>query len=254
MGVTFPNESPEYRAARDQLLEAEIGLRRAMEAIAVARRALPPGGLVPEDYVFDGLDAEGRPDKVRLSDLFKPGRDSVLIYNMMFPRHSAEQSGGASEGETAKPPVQAQPCPSCTALVDQFDAAAFHLKPAGFDLAIVAKAPLEQLAALARDRGWKNVRLLSSAGNSFNRDYHAEDADGEQEPLMSVFHRDADGIRHFWSSELGFAEMEPGQDPRAMGLLEPLWNMIDLTPEGRPDWNVELAYDRDREEEQGRAA
>ena len=61
MGVTFPNESSEYRQARDALLQQEIALRRQMEAVAASRRALPPGGNVPEDYVFDGLGADGKP-------------------------------------------------------------------------------------------------------------------------------------------------------------------------------------------------
>ena len=60
MGITFPGESAEYRAARDRLLEQEIELRRAMEAVAAARRALPPGGVVPEDYVFQGAAPTAR--------------------------------------------------------------------------------------------------------------------------------------------------------------------------------------------------
>src|SRR5690349_12158337 len=70
--ITFPNESAKYRTAREKLLKKEIELRRAMEAVAEARRTLPPGGLVPEHYVFDALDAEGRPAKVKLTDLFAP--------------------------------------------------------------------------------------------------------------------------------------------------------------------------------------
>ena len=59
MAVAFPGESAEYRAARDRLLEQEIELRRAMEAVAASRRALPPGGPVPEDYVFHGPGTDG---------------------------------------------------------------------------------------------------------------------------------------------------------------------------------------------------
>ena len=63
--------------------------------------------------------------------------------------------------------------------------------------------------------------------------------------MMNVFHRDADGtIRLSWASELVFAPTDPGQDPRHMGTLEPLWNVFDLTPEGRPaDWQEQLHYD-----------
>ena len=240
--ITFPNESARYRTAREKLLQREIELRRAMEAVAVARRALPPGGLVPQDYVFDGLDADGRPARIKLSELFEPGKDSLLLYNMMFPRHPQETRDVAASGETAKLARKDQPCPSCTALLDQLDGAIGHLEGAGFNFAVVAKTALENMVALGRDRGWRNIRFVSSAGNTFKRDYHAEADDGAQLPLMSVFHRDGDGVRHFWSSELGFAPTDPGQDPRALGPCEILWNLMDFTPEGRPDWHEQLQY------------
>ena len=91
MGVTFPNESPEYRAARDKLLQREVSLRREMEALAAEIRALPPGGAVPEDYKFDDIDAKGAPAKVRLSELFRPGTDTLIIYHYMFPRPDADE-------------------------------------------------------------------------------------------------------------------------------------------------------------------
>src|SRR3712207_3687891 len=78
---TFPGETAEYRAARNRLLEQESELRRAMEAVAAARRELPPGGLVPEDYVFEGLDSDGNATDVRLTELFGPGRDSLIVYS-----------------------------------------------------------------------------------------------------------------------------------------------------------------------------
>ncbi|MBZ9962383.1 DUF899 family protein [Mesorhizobium sp. BR1-1-2] len=240
--ITFPNESAKYRAAREKLLQKEIELRRAMEAVAVARRSLPPGGLVPQDYVFDGLDAEGRPAEIKLSQLFAPGKDTLILYQMMFPRHPQETRDVAMTGGTAKLARQEQPCPSCTALLDQFDGAVGNLEAAGFNFCVVAKTALENLLTLGRDRGWKNMRLVSSASSSFKRDYNAEAVDGAQIPLLSVFHRDADGIRHFWSSELDFAAPEPGQDPRAIGTCEILWNLMDFTPEGRPNWDEQLQY------------
>jgi predicted dithiol-disulfide oxidoreductase (DUF899 family) len=240
--ISFPNESARYRTAREKLLQKEIELRRAMEAVAVARRALPPGGLVPQDYVFDGLDADGRPARIKLSELFAPGKDSLILYSMMFPRHPLEKRDVAASGEIAKLARKDQPCPSCTALLDQFDGAVGHLEAAGFNFAVVAKSPLENVVALGRDRGWVNMRLLSSASNSFKRDYYAEAEDGAQLPVLSVFHRDGDGVRHFWSSELGFAPTDHGQDPRAIGTCEILWNLMDFTPEGRPDWNEQLQY------------
>jgi len=240
--ITFPNESARYRTAREKLLRKEIQLRRAMEEVAAARRALPPGGLVPRDYVFDGLGPDGKPARTKLSDLFAPGKGSLILYNMMFPRHPQETRDVATSGGTAKLARPDQPCPSCTALLDQFDGAVGHLQAAGFNFAVVAETALENLVTLGRDRGWRNMRLLSSAGNSFKRDYNAEDADGAQLPVLSVFNRDGDGIRHFWSSELGFVPPEPGQDPRAIGTCEILWNLMDFTPEGRPNWNEQLQY------------
>jgi predicted dithiol-disulfide oxidoreductase (DUF899 family) len=192
--ITFPNESAEYRAARETLLQKEIELRRAMEDVAVARRALPPGGLVPEDYVFDGLGADGKPARIKLSELFSPGKDTLIVYSMMFPRHPQETRDVATSGGTAKLARADQPCPSCTALLDQFDGAIGHLEAAGFNFAVVGKTALENMITLGRDRGWANMRLLSSASNSFKRDYHAEAEDGAQLPMLSVFHRDADGI------------------------------------------------------------
>src|SRR5580693_5491484 len=126
MTIAFPGESAEYRAARDRLLEQEIELRRAMEAVAVARRRLPPGGVVPEDYVFQTKGPGGDPAEVRLSELFAPGQDSLLIYSMMFPRDPDDERPGPQGGHTALLPLAAGPCPSCTALLDQLDGAAEH--------------------------------------------------------------------------------------------------------------------------------
>ena len=240
--IGFPNESAEYRAARDRLLEKEIGLRRAMEEVAAARRALPQGGAMPQDYVFDGAGADGQPRKVKFSELFLPGRDTLIVYSMMFPRHKSDTRAQPSTAPFAEMPREETPCPSCTALLDQLDPAVKHLVPAGFNFAVIAKTPIERLAAFAKERGWKNMRLLSSAHNSFNHDYNAEFEDGEQAPMVSVFRREPDGIRHFWSSELLFAKSDPGQDPRAAGTLEPLWNLMDLTPEGRPEWDEQVEY------------
>ena len=70
--IHFPNESPQYRRARNVLLEQEMELRRQLERVAAQRRALPPGGAIPEDYVFEAPGARGRPKRVRLSELFEP--------------------------------------------------------------------------------------------------------------------------------------------------------------------------------------
>jgi predicted dithiol-disulfide oxidoreductase (DUF899 family) len=239
--TTYPGESAEYRAARDRLLEQEIELRRATEAVAETRRRLPPGGTVPEDYVYRGLGPDGAPTDVRLSELFAPGRDSLAIYSMMFPRYHGDDRPGPPGGQTARLPLAEGPCPSCTALLDQLDGAAEHVSQ-NMNFAVVAKTPLERVVAFAQERGWRRLRVLSSADNTYNRDYLAETPEGDQMPMLNVFHRDRDAIRHFWGSEMLYAPTDPGQDPRHVGELEPLWNFFDLIPEGRPDWDEQLSY------------
>jgi predicted dithiol-disulfide oxidoreductase (DUF899 family) len=242
MRIAFPGESAEYRAARDRLLEHEIELRRAMEAVAAARRRLPLGGVVREDYVFQGAGADGGSTDVRLSDLFGAGRSSLVIYSFMFPRDPGDERPGPATGQTAQLPLEQGPCPSCVALLDQLDGAAEHASQ-HINLAVVAKAPLARIQAFAAERGWLRLRLLSSAANAYNRDYLAETTSGAQRPMLTVFHRDREEIRHFWSSELFYAPADPGQDPRHVGTIEPVWNLLDLTPGGRPaDWDEQLSY------------
>jgi len=150
MAVTFPNETPEYRRARRALLESEVALRREMEAVAAQLRALPPGGEVPEDYRFDGIGADGAPSTVRLSELFRGG-DTVMLYHYMFPRHAADRRPGPTRGTMAKVPLAEGPCPSCTALVDMWEGTMPHFEGLGGNLAVVAKAPIERVAAFLVD-------------------------------------------------------------------------------------------------------
>jgi predicted dithiol-disulfide oxidoreductase (DUF899 family) len=241
MTIAYPNESAAYRSARDELLDQEVELRRQTERVAAARRALPPGGTVPEDYRFQGVGADGRPAEVRLSELFAPGR-SLLVYSMMFPRGRTDDRPGPARGRSARLPLLESPCPSCSSLLDQLDGAAEHVDQLA-DLVVVAKTPLARLLDLAAERGWRRLRLLSSAGTTYNRDYHAESDDGDQQPVLNVFERHGDVVRHFWGSELLFAPVDPGQDPRHVGTVEPLWNLLDLTRTGRPvDWDEQLTY------------
>jgi predicted dithiol-disulfide oxidoreductase (DUF899 family) len=227
MGVTFPGESAEYRAARERLLEQEAEMRRAIEAVAAARRALPPGGAVAEDYVFQEAGPGGTPSEVRLSELFAPGRDTLIVYSMMYPRA----------------PDEDLPCPSCTQFLDSFDGVVEHASQR-VNVAVVAKAALPRLLAHGADRGWRRLRLLSCAGNAYNHDYHGESADGSQQlPMLNVFRRDGEAIRHFWGSELLYQPPDPGQDPRHAETIDPLWNLFDFAPEGRgSDWYPELSY------------
>jgi predicted dithiol-disulfide oxidoreductase (DUF899 family) len=223
--IKFPGESSEYRRARNQLLEAEDELRRLNEQVAAQRRALPPGGLVAQEYVFESA-ADGC--EVRFSELFAPGKDTLVIYHMMFPRWSKDPRAGAPGGKTALLPLAEQPCPSCTSVVDGLNGVATHL----FDrvnLVVVAKSDPARLGSYAEERGWRNLRLLSSRNNTFNRDYHAETPEGEQLPVLNVFSRNDDGIHHRWASELTFVR----GDNSPLDPIWPIWGILDLTPNGR---------------------
>jgi predicted dithiol-disulfide oxidoreductase (DUF899 family) len=163
----------------------------------------------------------------------------------VFRATPAITTPGPRNGETSLLPLAEGPCPSCPALLDQLDGAAEHASQ-HLSFAVVAKAPLPRILTFARERGWRHLRLLSSADTSYNSDYHAETPDGIERPVLTVFHRDGELVRHFWSSELLFAPSDPDQEPRHVGTLEPLWNLLDLTPEGRPvDWHEQFSYYRD---------
>jgi predicted dithiol-disulfide oxidoreductase (DUF899 family) len=219
----YPNESAEYRKARDELLQAELDLRERVERVAAQRRTLPPGGELKEDYVFDEL-VDGEPRKVRFSELFSPARDTLFLYGFMYA------------------PDMPAACPSCTSMLDGLDGQVRHLRQR-IDVAVVAKHDLEHLHEHARSRGWADLRLLSSAGNSYNVDYHTE-REGAQMPCANVFRR-ADGvIRHFWGTEMLYGPAREGQNARHVDLIWPLWNVLDMTPGGRgTTWYPRLSYD-----------
>ncbi len=192
--------------------------------------------------MFQGASVDGAPLDVKLSELFEPGKNSLVIYNFMFPRDPADTSPGPAEGETALLPLAEGPCPSCTALLDQLDGAAEHARQ-HINFAVVAKTSLSRLLTFGEQRGWRRLRLLSSATSTYNRDYHGETAEGIQRPILNVFQRDPDTIRHFWGSELLYAPTDRDQEPRHVGTIEPLWNLFDLTRDGRPlDWYEQLSY------------
>ena len=198
--------------------------------MAEQRRALPLGGAVPEDYRFEEA-AEGG-GEVSLSELFAPGKDTLVIYSFMFPRYPGDTRPGPTQGETAKLPLNETPCPSCTSILDGLDGAARHLTHAT-NLAVVAKSDPERIRAFANERGWRHLRLLSSRHSDYNRDYHAETPDGSQIPVMNVFVRDGGTIRHSWATELMFGPREEGQDARHVDSIWPIWHVLDMTPGGR---------------------
>lgn len=225
---SFPGEGGDYRKARDELLAAEIDLRSQIERVAELRRRLPGGGIA-EDYVFrqgaDDLGDRHTVTDVRLSALFAPGKNTLVIYSLMY----------APEAEAA--------CPMCSALLDSLNGAAPHIVDR-VNLAVVAKSPVQKTRDWARARGWTNLRLLSSQDNSYNTDYFAEDAAGAQWPCLNVFTKAGDGeVRHFYASELFFADSPEGLHARHVDMIWPLWNVLDLTPEGRgADWFPKLEY------------
>jgi predicted dithiol-disulfide oxidoreductase (DUF899 family) len=222
--VSFPGESAEYRIARDELLAAEIDLRRRIESVAALRRKLPAGGRPPDDYAFSEQGVDGTVRKVRLTELFRPGSDTLVVYSFMYG------------------PEMDHACPNCTSILDALDGENRHLVQR-ISLAVVAKSPLSRIVAHAKARGWRDLRLLSSEGTTYNRDYHGEDQSGDQTPALNVFSRRGGEVRHTYCTELMFAESEPGQDPRHVDSIWPLWNVLDCTPEGRgSDWHPSLTY------------
>jgi predicted dithiol-disulfide oxidoreductase (DUF899 family) len=222
----FPIESAEYRRTQP----TAGGRGRPPPADPAGRGGAPgaPGGRPdPQDYVFESAGDGG---EVRFSELFAPGKDSLVIYSMMFPRWSEDPRAGAPDGKTALLPLVEQPCPSCTSVVDGLEGAAFHLAER-INLAVIAKACPDRLGDFARERDWRNLRVLSSRGNTFNRDYHAETTDGGQLPVLHAFHRDDDGIHHQWSSEMTFNR----GDTSSLDPIRPIYGALDLTVEGRGD-------------------
>jgi predicted dithiol-disulfide oxidoreductase (DUF899 family) len=229
--VRFPNESDEYRAARAELLEAETDLRRRVEDIAARRRRLPLGGEVAEDYVFEegprDLRASESVKQVRFSQLFEPGKDTLVVYSFMYG------------------PQMEKPCPMCTSMLDGLDAEEPHIAQR-VNLAVAAKSPIRRIREHARARGWTRLRLVSTAGTTYNRDYHGEVENESQIPALNVFVRRGDKIHHFYNAELLYGAPPEGQDPRHVDPIWPLWNLFDFTPDGRgKDWYPKLAYGKE---------
>jgi len=214
--VRFPNESEDYRRARDTLLTEEIELRRHIERVAEMRRALPAGGKVPKDYRFDG---ENGP--TTFSQLFG-GKQTLAVYSMMYG------------------PKRERPCPMCTSLLSAWDGEAADVAQR-IALAVVARSPIERLVAFKMERGWRHLQLYADVAGEYTRDYVSKD--DADIPAFNVFTRRDGTMRHFWSGEMGPETADPGQDPRGAPDLMPLWTILDSTPEGRgKDWYPQLVY------------
>jgi predicted dithiol-disulfide oxidoreductase (DUF899 family) len=212
----YPNESAEYRAARNELIVEEIELRRRVERVASQRRALPKGGEIPQDFL---LTSETGP--VRLSSLFGD-KHTLMIYSMMYG------------------PQRKAPCPMCTSFLNSWNGTAINLRKRAA-IVVTARSPIERLIDYKNQRGFTNLPFLSDGSGEYTRTYvNPEDADV---PGFSVFSRRDGTVRHFYSGEMSGAMADPGQDPRGAPDLDSLWLMLDLTPEGRgTDWYPKLDY------------
>ena len=213
---SFPNESAEYRRARNALLVEEIELRRHIERVAAQRRQLPPGGEVAKSYTFEG---ENGP--VTLAQLFGD-KDTLIVYSYMFG------------------PQRKAPCPMCTSLMGSWERKVADIEQR-VALAMVARSPIERLIEAKQARGWTQLKVYSDSSGDYTRDY-VSDQDADV-PAYTVFTRRDGIIRHFWSGEMSGEMADPGQDPRDAPDPDPLWTLLDTTPEGRgKDWYPELSY------------
>jgi predicted dithiol-disulfide oxidoreductase (DUF899 family) len=214
--IHFPNESAEYRTARNALLAEEIELRRHIERVAAERRALPLGGEIPRDFEFV---CETGP--LRLSALFGD-KDTLMIYSMMYG------------------PQRKTPCPMCTSFLSAWNGTAANLRER-CAMAVTARSPIERLVEYKKQRGFHNLTFVSDLSGDFTRTYVS--ANDEDVPGFSVFSRRDGTVRHFYSAEMSGEMADPGQDPRGAPDPDPLWQMLDMTPEGRgTDWYPKLDY------------
>ena len=223
--TNLPNESPEYLAKREELRLAEIELMKQRERCAELRRGLPKGATISDYEFLEGpasLDDGDTPTKtVRLNQLFTAPDRSLVIYQMMYGKK------------------QTSPCPMCTAWIDSWNGVAHHLAQ-NIDLAIVAAADPSTLRSHARTRGWEKLRLLSAGDSTFKYDLGSEDAEGNQDSTISVFTRDSDGtLRHFYSVH---PRLAADIETRGIDEWNPIWNVLDMTPQGRGDWDASLDY------------
>jgi predicted dithiol-disulfide oxidoreductase (DUF899 family) len=224
----FAGESNAYRQARAELLAAEIALKDQTEHVAAMRRALPLGMAMPECIFREGPANLSQNDPaefadVRLADLFTDGHDTLIVDHFMYGAGGHLAFFGLGEDT---------PCPMCSMWADGYNAVAPHvIQRASFVL--VAKAEIGKLRAFARQRGWDSIRLLSSHDSTFNRDLGMEDADGNQQPGLSVFTRAADGtVHHRYTIAADF----DAQNGRGIDPYSPVWNLFDLIPSGRGEW------------------
>ncbi len=205
--LRYPNETVAYREARKALIEEERALVEHVKAVAALRRKLPLGGKLKENYTFIWATDDRLGQPVAFSELFGD-KPTLLLYSFMYG------------------PSWDNPCPSCTSIVDGFDRMA---KQVGHDVAfvVIGKAPAEKINAWAKVRGWSQIDLVSGYESTYQADYRCQgETDDRQLPTMHVFKKDGGTIHHFWGTELSNNDID---------MVWPYWNLMDLTPEGRPD-------------------
>ncbi|MGE0526613.1 MAG: DUF899 family protein [Bdellovibrionales bacterium] len=206
-GLRYPNESREYREARDLLRKEELELIQRVKAVAARRRKLPLGGLLKEDYTFQWANDEKVGEPVKFSELFS-GKNTLLLYSFMYG------------------PNWDKPCPSCTSLVDGFDRSWYSVSQDAAFVAI-AKAPADRINAWAKERAWTQIPLISGLNCTYQADYKCQgESDDMQLPVMHVFKKQNEEIFHFWGTEVAENHVDT---------VWPYWNLMDFTPEGRPD-------------------
>jgi len=126
----------------------------------------------------------------------------------------------------------------CSMWIDGLNGVARHVaQPA--DMVVIAQAPIADVQAWGRKRGWNALQLLSAAPSTFKTDFGMQDEKGEQFPGLSVFSCAADGsLRHVYTRGPNVVEGEEG----GMDQWCVVWNLFDLTPEGRGDWYPSREY------------
>ena len=215
----FPNDSAAYREARTALLTEEIELRRHLERVAAQRRALPPGGKIPQDYEFVAEDGK----RVKLSEMF--GKfDTLFVYFWMFG------------------PERERPCPMCTSFIGSLDIPARDITQR-IALAIIGRSPIDRQKEFKKERGWHNLKFYQTTDDAFPKDYRGLADNGDEWAGIHIFNKATGEIHHFWGGEMGMETADPGQDPRLAPEIAPLWSILDLTPTGRgKNWYPKLDY------------
>ena len=177
-----------------------------MEFVAQMRRRLPEGPAVPDYTFFEG------DNRVRLAELYAPGKRELIVYHLMY---------WADDDEF---------CPMCSMWVDGLNGVAKHVEQRA-NIAVATRAPVAKLRDWASRRGWRNIRLLSGDGPAFARDTGAEDGNGDPVETVLVFTKDGEVVRNTYAAHA----MTMGET-RGIDLLSPVWQLFDLLPSGRDDW------------------